>query len=285
MKNALTFDVEEYFHAEAFAPVLRPQEWPSLQSRVVGHTERILDILDDAKVRGTFFVLGWVGRRHPALVRRIGEGGHEVACHGNDHRMLQRLTPGELLADVTQAKATLEDASGSRVIGYRAPTFSVVRETLWGLDVLCEAGFRYDSSIFPVLHDRYGIPDAPRFPHRVKTASGELAEFPLSTLLIAGHRVPVAGGGYFRLFPYRLSRWALGRLNTVERQPCVFYLHPWELDAAPPRLPEGWLTRVRHTINTSRTEGRLRRLLTDFDFAPVVEVLLLNGILTPGDLS
>ena len=172
MKNALTFDVEEYFHAEAFAGVVRPEEWPTLESRVVALTDQLLDTLDEARARATFFVLGWVADRHPGLVRSIAGRGHEVACHGYAHRMIHRLTPAGFAEDVGRAKSALEDASGCAVLGYRAPTFSVTRETLWSLDVLCEAGFRYDSSIFPIVHDRYGIPDAPRFPHRRRTERG-----------------------------------------------------------------------------------------------------------------
>jgi polysaccharide deacetylase family protein (PEP-CTERM system associated) len=284
MKNALTFDVEEYFHAEAFSRVLRPEEWPTLESRVTRSTERLLDILDRDGVRATFFVLGWVAERHPALVREIASLGHEIACHGHGHRMIQHLTRKEFEQDVGQAKRALEDATGRGVLGYRAPTFSIMRETLWSLDVLAEAGFRYDSSIFPILHDRYGIPDAPRFPHRMKAPNGcELTEFPLSTVLVLGRRVPVAGGGYFRLFPYRFTRRAIIRLNQRESQPAMVYLHPWEIDPDQPRLPVGPLTRFRHLVNVGRTEVRLRRLLSDFTFASAADVLAGAGLLVTGD--
>ncbi len=283
MKNALTFDVEEYFHAEAFARVLRPEEWPSLESRVEATTERILDILDREHVRATFFVLGWVAERHPALVREIASLGHEIGCHGYGHRMIQHLTRSEFERDVTRAKIALEDAVGRAVLGYRAPTFSIMRETLWSLEVLCEAGFRYDSSIFPIVHDRYGIPDAPRFPHRLKAPNGcELAEFPMSTVVVLGRRVPVAGGGYFRLMPYSLTRRALRRINR-DGQPAMVYLHPWELDPDQPRVPVGPLTRFRHLVNVGKTETRLVRLLGDFAFAPVAEVLAGAGLLTIGE--
>ena len=284
MKNALTFDVEEYFHAEAFAGVLRPEEWPGLESRVVATTERILDILDREHVRATFFVLGWVAERHPSLVREIASLGHEIGCHGFGHRMIQHLTRSEFEQDVRRAKSALEDASGHAVIGYRAPTFSVMRETLWSLSVLCEAGFRYDSSIFPIVHDRYGIPDAPRFPHRLKTLNGgDLIEFPMSTVLMLGRRVPVGGGGYFRITPYSLTRRALRRINASDRQPAMVYLHPWELDPDQPRLPVGPLTRFRHLVNVGKTEARLVRLLGDFAFAPAAEVLAETGLLAIGD--
>jgi len=284
MKNALTFDVEEYFHAEAFTGVLRPEEWPGLESRVVATTERIIDILDREHVRATFFVLGWVAERHPSLVREIASLGHEIGCHGFGHRMIQHLTRSEFERDVRRAKSALEDASGHAVIGYRAPTFSVMRETLWSLSVLYEAGFRYDSSIFPIVHDRYGIPDAPRFPHRLKTLNGgDLIEFPMSTVLMLGRRVPVGGGGYFRIMPYSLTRRALRRINARDRQPAMVYLHPWELDPDQPRLPVGPLTRFRHLVNVGKTEARLVRLLGDFAFAPAAEVLAETGLLAIGD--
>jgi polysaccharide deacetylase family protein (PEP-CTERM system associated) len=284
MKNALTFDVEEYFHAEAFARVLRPEEWPTLESRVTRATERLLDILDRDRVRATFFVLGWVAERHPSLVREIASLGHEIACHGYGHRMIQHLTRQEFELDVTRAKRALEDATGRAVLGYRAPTFSIMRETLWSLDVLAEAGFRYDSSIFPVVHDRYGIPDAPRFPHRLRAPNGcEITEFPMSTVEILGRRLPVAGGGYFRLFPYGLTRRAITRINARDGRPAMVYLHPWEIDPDQPRLPVGPLTRFRHLVNVGRTEARLTRLLSDFSFAPAAEVLAETGLLAIGD--
>jgi polysaccharide deacetylase family protein (PEP-CTERM system associated) len=283
MKNALTFDVEEYFHAEAFARVLRPEEWPTLESRVTRSTERLLDILDRERVRATFFVLGWVAERHPGLVREIASLGHEIACHGYGHRMIQQLSRPDFERDVTRAKGALEDAVGRPVLGYRAPTFSIMRATLWSLDVLIEAGFRYDSSIFPVVHDRYGIPDAPRFPHRLKAPSGgEITEFPMSTVTMLGRRVPVAGGGYFRLFPYRVTRRAIARING-ERQPAMVYLHPWEIDPDQPRIPVGPLTRFRHLVNVGKTEARLRRLIAELSFAPAAEVLAETGLLAIGD--
>jgi len=283
MKNALTFDVEEYFHAEAFARVLRPEEWPTLESRVTRSTERLLDILDRERVRATFFVLGWVAERHPSLVREIASLGHEIACHGYGHRMIQHLSRPDFERDVIRAKRALEDAVGRPVLGYRAPTFSIMRATLWSLDVLIEAGFRYDSSIFPVVHDRYGIPDAPRFPHRLKApGGGEITEFPMSTMTVLGRRLPVAGGGYFRLFPYRVTRRAIARING-ERQPAMVYLHPWEFDPEQPRLPVGPLTRFRHLVNVGKTEPRLRRLLTEVSFAPASEVLAETGFLAIGD--
>lgn len=280
MINALSFDVEEYFHAEVFAGVVRPEAWPSLESRVVATTERILDLLAGRGIAATFFVLGWVAERHPGLVRRIETQGHEVACHGYGHQMITRLNRREFTADVRRAKATLEDTTGREVIGYRAPTFSVVRDTLWSLEVLAELGFRYDSSIFPIAHDRYGIADAPRFPHRRPAGAGAaIAEFPLSTVVGGRWRLPVAGGGYFRLWPYALTAWAIRRLNRRERQPAMVYLHPWEIDGGQPRLPVGRAAQFRHSVNTHRTLAKLSRLLQDFRFAPARDVLGGAGVL------
>jgi len=286
MLNALSFDVEEYFHAEAFSCTVRPDEWPTLESRVVRATERLLDLLEEASTSATFFVLGWVAERQGALIRAIHTRGHEVACHGYGHQMITRQSRAEFAEDVHRGKATIEDAAGTEVIGYRAPTFSVVRETLWSLEVLAAAGFRYDSSIFPIVHDRYGFPDAARFPHRVAAGPGlEMGEFPLSTVARFGWRLPVAGGGYFRLFPYRLTRRAVRSLNEGEGQPAIVYLHPWEIDPDQPRLSVGWLTHLRHSVNTRTTEPKIRRLLRDFRFAPVRDVLIGSGVLVSGGTS
>jgi polysaccharide deacetylase family protein (PEP-CTERM system associated) len=283
MVNALTFDIEEYFHAEAFAKVVTPARWSTLTSRVVLTTERLLDQLEEMSTAATFFVLGWVAERHPGLMRRIRDRGHELACHGYGHQMITRQSRSEFARDVTRAKAAIEDASGESVIGYRAPTFSVVRDTLWSLEALAEAGFRYDSSIFPIVHDRYGIPGAARFPHRHRFGSGsELAEFPLSTVSLLGWRFPVAGGGYLRLLPYGVTRRAIRYLNRYERQPAMVYVHPWELDVEQPRLPVGILTQLRHSMNTSATEAKLRRLMREFRFAPARDVLEGAGVLVTG---
>jgi polysaccharide deacetylase family protein (PEP-CTERM system associated) len=280
MINALTFDVEEYFHAEAFAGVVDARDWATLESRVVGATERILMLLEEARVAATFFVLGWVADRYPSLVRAIGRGGHELASHGYGHQMITRLGRAEFAEDIRRGKGAVEDAAGTVVIGYRAPTFSVVRETLWSLDILAEAGFRYDSSIFPIVHDRYGIPDAPRFPHRRLVGDGSaIGEFPLSTVAAGRWRMPVAGGGYFRLLPYALTHRALRYLNETERQPGMVYVHPWELDTGQPRLPVGRLTQFRHSVNTRGVEAKLRRLVKDFRFGPVRDVLAGAGLL------
>jgi len=282
MLNALTFDVEEYFHAESLAAVVRPADWSQLPSRVADSTRLVLDVLDAHRVTATFFVLGWVAHRQPRLVREIPARGHELACHGFAHRLLYAMDPTGFRADVRQAKRVIEDAAGVAVVGYRAPTFSVVRETLWSLEILAEEGFRYDSSIFPIHHDRYGIPDAPRFPHRVPLSTGRaMVEFPITTLSVAGQRLPFSGGGYFRLVPYPAIRAALRRVNAAERMPAMVYLHPWELDPGQPRLPVRGLSRFRHYVNLRRTLRKLERLLEDFAFAPVNRVLREAGFAEP----
>jgi polysaccharide deacetylase family protein (PEP-CTERM system associated) len=279
MHNALTFDVEEYFQVEAFSSVIRKEQWDAYPSRVADSTRRLLDLLARRAVRATFFVLGWVAARHIALVRDIGAAGHELACHGYAHRPIYTMTPDAFREDVRRGKRAVEDAAGTPVLGYRAPTFSVVKNCLWALEILAQEGFVYDSSIFPIIHDRYGIRDAHRFPHQVSLAHGALVEFPITTVQIAGHRLPLCGGGYFRLAPYRLVRAGLHRVNRHEGKPAIVYLHPWEMDPGQPRAPVGYLTRLRHSVNIHRTAAKLERLLADFPFAPVGEVLREQGLL------
>ncbi len=280
MQNALTFDVEEYFQVEAFSSVVRMEQWDSYPSRVVDSTRRLLDLLARRTVRATFFVLGWVAARHASLVRDIRAGGHELACHGYAHRPIYTLTPDAFRDDVRRGKQAVEDAGGVRVLGYRAPTFSVVKNSLWALEILAEEGFVYDSSIFPIVHDRYGIPDAPRFPYRVALPhGGDLVEFPITTLQIAGQRLPFCGGGYFRLAPYRLVRAGLRHVNRHDGKPAIVYLHPWEMDPDQPRAPVGYLRRLRHSVNIHRTATKLDWLLAEFPFAPVDEVLCEQHLL------
>jgi polysaccharide deacetylase family protein (PEP-CTERM system associated) len=274
MRNALSFDVEEYFQVEAFASVVDPHHWDRHPSRVADSTRKLLDLLASRGVRATFFALGWVAARQPGLLREIRAGGHELACHGYAHRLIYTMSRDAFRDDIRRAKSTIEDATGTPVFGYRAPTFSVVRKSLWALEVLVEEGFAYDSSIFPIHHDRYGIPDAPRFPHRVEFGGGaELLEFPMTTVEVAGQRIPFCGGGYFRLTPYPLIRAGVRRVNGRDGMPVIVYLHPWEFDPLQPRLPARALTRFRHGLNIARTAGKLDRLLRDFAFAPVGDVL------------
>lgn len=279
--NALTVDVEDYFHVAALAPSIPRETWASREPRVVANTQRLLAILGQFGVRGTFFILGWVAERYPQLVRDIAACGHEIACHGFSHRLVYEQSPEEFYEETRRAKNLLEDISGSAVHGYRAASYSIVRKSLWALDILADLGFVYDSSIFPVRHDRYGIPDAERVPHRMSTPKGKsIVEWPLATARILGMRLPVAGGGYFRLLPYRLSRWGLASINRREMRPFIFYLHPWEIDPAQPRVSATWLSRFRHYTNLEKCEERLRRLLSEFRFGTARGGLIQLGLLS-----
>jgi polysaccharide deacetylase family protein (PEP-CTERM system associated) len=271
--NAMSVDVEDYFQVSAFEHVVDRSEWATRESRVCRNTERLLDIFDEHDVTATFFVLGWVAEHFRPLVRTIAERGHEIASHGYAHRLVYSQTPEAFRQDVGRAKKLLEDVSGQAVAGYRAPSFSITRQSLWALDVLIEEGYRYDASIFPIRHDRYGIPDSPRQPYQVTRPSGSLTEVPGSTVRLGSTNLPVAGGGYFRLLPYWWTRWGIARLNGVERQPAVFYLHPWEIDPDQPRIPAGMVSRFRHYRNLDKTEMRLRRLLRDFHFSSLQRLL------------
>jgi len=259
--NALTIDVEDYFQVSALAPHFPRARWETIPCRVETNVGRILALLGEAHVHATFFTLGWVAERYPALVRAIAAQGHEIASHGYWHQRITELTPGAFLEDIRRAKAVLEEVSGTAVIGYRAPSFSVGRHSLWAFDAIAEAGYRYSSSVYPIRHDHYGLPDAPRFPFRPRPG---VLEVPVSTVCLLRINVPAGGGGYFRLLPYGLSRWLIQRVNRVDGQPAVFYLHPWEIDAAQPRVRQASAkTRFRHYVNLHRTEGRLRSLLRD----------------------
>jgi len=272
--NAMTVDVEEHFHVSGFRDVVRPADWSRFESRVEMNTYRLLDIFAAHDVSATFFVLGWVAERHPGLVRSIQRAGHEVACHGYAHKLAYESTPDEFRDDVCRSKKILEDITGASVIGYRAPSFSIVKSSLWALDILAQEGFKYDSSIFPIRHDRYGIPGALRFPYPCKTNNGNgLMQFPVSTLRAGGLTIPVGGGGYFRLFPYAMTRWAIHRLNQTEKNPAIMYIHPWELDPAQPRIRGPVAGRFRHYVNLHTTEAKLRRLLGTFAFTTLRAML------------
>lgn len=271
--NAMTVDVEDYFQVSAFDEVVPRSRWDEMPSRVVANTERMLRVFAEHDVRGTFFVLGWVAERFPSLVALIADLGHEIASHGHSHRLIYDQTPRAFRDDVRRAKDVLEGASGQRVEGYRAPSFSITARSLWALDVLIEEGYRYDASIFPIRHDRYGIPDSPRHPYVLPRNGGALVEAPGSTARIGPMNLPVGGGGYFRILPYAWTRWGIARLNARERRPAVFYLHPWEIDPDQPRMHASLLSRFRHYRNLDQTEPRLRRLLSEFRFAPLRQVL------------
>jgi polysaccharide deacetylase family protein (PEP-CTERM system associated) len=271
--NAMSVDVEDYFHVTAFDKTVPRGTWDRLESRVCRNTDALLEMFADGGVRGTFFVLGWVAERYPRLIRTIAHAGHEVACHSHQHRLVFDMTRDEFRNDLRRAKRAIEDASGASVIGYRAPTFSITKQSLWALDVLIEEGFIYDSSIFPIHHDRYGIPEASRHVHRITRPAGSIWEVPASTLRVAGVNVPVGGGGYFRILPYTWSRWAISRVNASEGEPVIFYLHPWEIDPGQPRMPAALAARWRHEFGLSRTRQRLQRLVRAFRFAPIRDVL------------
>ena len=267
--NVLTVDVEEYYHGVEFSETLGVDGIRELPSRVVAQSERLLDVLDDHGARGTFFILGVVAQRYPRLVRQIADRGHEIASHGWDHTRVFELGAAGFRADVRRAKHAVEQAAGRIVRGYRAPNYSIRRDTPWAFPILSEEGFVYDSSIYPVIHDRYGFPDAPRFPHVAQSADGlELWEVPVGTARFAGTNLPV-GGGFFRLFPTSLIRAAIASVNRAEQQPVVLYVHPWEFDPAQPRPRMSWKHRVRHYTGLDTAERKLRGLLADFRFAAI----------------
>jgi len=276
--NAMTVDVEDYFQVSAFEDRVCRTEWHKFESRVCRNTERLLEIFDDVGVRATFFVLGWVAEQFPELVRQICMGGHELASHGYAHRLVYSITPQEFRDDLRRAKAALESAAGVPILGYRAPSFSITRHSMWALDVLIEEGYVYDASIYPIHHDRYGIPGWLRHVHKVERPGGSLWELPGSTMRLAGMNFPIGGGGYFRLLPYGWTRRGIERLNESEQQPAIFYLHPWEIDPGQPRIAGSGLTQVRHYGNLAKTETRLRRMLSEFTFGRVSDVLQLAEV-------
>jgi polysaccharide deacetylase family protein (PEP-CTERM system associated) len=272
MKNALTVDVEDYFHVTAFERVITPLDWDRYPYRAGYNTRKVLDLFDRFAVKGTFFILGWVAERDPGLVREIQRRGHEIACHGYSHQLIYRTGPEAFRTDVHRAKTLLEDQTGIPVTGYRAPSYSITSASLWALDILIEEGFTYDSSIFPIRHDIYGMPDAPRFPHDIRRPAGVIREFPISTVQIGRLRLPVGGGGYLRLLPAEWFRRSFVRLNTLGH-PAVLYFHPWEIDPDQPRIKAGFRSRFRHYLNLKRMEGRLSTLCSSLPFAPMSEVL------------
>jgi polysaccharide deacetylase family protein (PEP-CTERM system associated) len=272
--NAMTVDVEDYFHVSAFDGLIPRSHWAAMESRVCRNTERLLALFEETGVSATFFILGWVAERYPSLIQQIARQGHEIASHGYAHRLVYDQTRQAFREDVARAKALLEDISGQAVYGYRAPSYSITPRSLWAFDVLLETGHRYDSSIFPIHHDRYGIPASSRQAYSVTRAAGTILELPASTCRIGGMNLPVGGGGYFRLLPYAWTRFGIDWINRVEHRPAIFYIHPWEIDPDQPRLRGSLLSRTRHYRNLHLTEPRLRRLLKDFSFAPVLKAML-----------
>jgi polysaccharide deacetylase family protein (PEP-CTERM system associated) len=274
MQNAFTIDVEDYYQVSAFEKAVDRGAWSRFPSRVEANTRRVLDLLDLHRTKATCFILGCVAEAHPELVREIDKRGHEIACHGYSHRLIYNQTPADFRDETRRAKDTLEQLSGKTVRGYRAASYSITKRSLWAIDTLIELGFEYDSSIFPVRHDRYGIPGGPRFPHTVEREGGKtIVEFPISTLDLGGYRLPVGGGGYFRIFPYQVSAGAIAYLNRRERQPAMFYVHPWEVDPEQPRIAASMLSRFRHYHNLDKCEERLDKLLRSAPFGKVTDVL------------
>ncbi|MCU0599695.1 MAG: DUF3473 domain-containing protein [Desulfobacterales bacterium] len=268
MQNYLTIDVEDYFHVSAFADIISSNNWDLMEQRVHINTKSILQLLKKYEVRATFFVLGWIADKHPQVVKDIVKDGHEIGCHSYWHRPVFELTPQEFREDTLRAKSILESICGKRIASYRAPSYSITRKSLWALDILKEAGFKIDSSIFPIIHDMYGIPESPRFGYTLP--GNGLYEFPITTMMLWGKNIPVGGGGYFRLFPYWFTKFALRRVNNTEKQPFVFYLHPWEIDCNQPRFNKARLfSKFRHYNNLGKTRDRFERLLNDFEFVPL----------------
>lgn len=270
ISNALTIDVEDYFQVSAFAPHISRSDWNSRECRVERNIGRILELLDKHHTKATFFTLGWIAERYPHLVCQIAGQGHEIASHGYGHERASDMTEKAFFADIDLAKVILEDLCGVEVKGYRAPSFSIGAKNLWAFDCLAKAGYRYSSSVYPIRHDHYGMPDSPRFAYQVRPG---LTEIPITTMRLFNRNLPSSGGGYFRLLPYSLSRWMLKRVNSGDKQSGVFYFHPWEIDAGQPRI-EGISskTRFRHYVNIPRMEGRLNQLLGDFKWGRMDEV-------------
>lgn len=272
-KNALTVDVEDYFQVAALAEAVDRKDWSTMEYRVEANTDQLLELFEQRGVKATFFTLGWVAERSPDLVRRIQKAGHEIASHGYSHQLVYNQTPDVFRQETRKSKQILEDITGEPINGYRAASYSITAESRWALDILCEEGFTWDSSIFPVHHDRYGMPGTPHQPYILEAPKGgTLKEFPLSTCPVGNYRMPIAGGGYFRLYPYALSRWGLGKINRAG-QPFIFYLHPWEIDTGQPRLKVKAFSRFRHYNNLDKCMNRLQRLLTDFQFGSVSDVM------------
>jgi len=272
IRNAMTIDVEDYFQVSAFAPYIARSDWDGRECRVERNIERILALLDERQTKATFFTLGWIAERYPQLVRAIVAGGHELASHGYGHERVSDLNPQTFAEDIGRAKKLLEDLGGQAVLGYRAPSFSIGERNLWAFDTLLEQGYRYSSSVYPIQHDHYGMPDSPRFAYPVREG---LLEVPVTTLRKFNRNFPSSGGGYFRLLPYALSRWMIRQVNEIDQQPAVFYFHPWEIDTEQPRVAgiDG-KSRFRHYVNIPRTHGRIAQLLSDFAWGRMDEIFL-----------
>jgi polysaccharide deacetylase family protein (PEP-CTERM system associated) len=268
--HAMTVDVEDYYHVAAFAKVIKPSDWDNWPSRVEANTHKLLQLFSDHDLKITFFILGWVAERYPELVKTIRAQGHEIASHGYSHQLIYKQLPQVFRAETAKSKQILEDLGQAPVHGYRAASYSITLNSLWALDILAELGFTWDSSIFPTRHDNYGIPGSPEEPYRIITNKGSLLEFPLTTAKVLGQAIPAAGGGYFRQYPYALSRWLFERASLNQTKPQIFYLHPWEVDPEQPRVPNAsWFSNFRHYTNLKRCMPRLERMITDFNFGTI----------------
>lgn len=275
--NILTIDVEDYFQVENFAKTVKFSEWGRFESRVEVNTERLLSILTERGVRATFFVLGWIAERQKGLVKKIHSQGHEIASHGYAHRLVYEQSPDEFRSDLRKSRVILEDIIQKPVIGYRAPTYSITKRSLWALDILVEEGFKYDSSIFPIHHDKGGLPAANRYPHKIPTECGSIMEFPISTIKLLGQNIPFSGGGYFRLLPYWFISSSIKAINN-EGHPVMTYLHPWEFDPGQPRIKSLTLGAFRHYVNIAKAGCKLKKMLRDFKFGPARDWLDSNGV-------
>lgn len=283
ISNALTIDVEDYFQVSAFAPYIARSEWDRRECRIERNVDRILSMLDRHQTQATFFTLGWIAERYPQLIRRIADQGHEIASHGHGHQRATDLDEADFIVDIERAKNVLEDVGGTAVTGYRAPSFSIGTHNLWAFDCLARAGYRYSSSIYPIQHDHYGMPNAPRFAHRVNDT---LMEIPITTLRLFGRNLPASGGGYFRLLPYSVSRWMLRQVHAREGESAVFYFHPWEIDGDQPRIAGiDRKTRFRHYVNIDRMEQRLNCLLRDFQWGRMDHLFLNRAVPLAGSRS
>lgn len=287
--HAMTIDVEDYYHVAAFAKVIQTSEWERYPSRVVANTQQLLALFERKGMQATFFVLGWVAERYPELVREIDRQGHEIASHGYSHQLVYGQTPEVFREETHKSKQLLEQLVQKPCDGYRAASYSITAQSLWALDILAELGFKWDSSIFPIRHDRYGMPNSPEAPYRIRLKSGrELVEFPLTTANVAGMSVPAAGGGYFRQYPYFLSKWLFRRASLNETRPQIFYLHPWEIDTQQPRIANAsWFSRFRHYTNIDKCQPRLERLIDDFRFGTMSQSLAqlkIEQVLDAGQL-
>lgn len=285
--NILTVDVEDYFMVSAFSDIVKIDNWDSYSSRIDDNTMRVLDILESLDTKGTFFILGWVAERYPKIVKEIDRRGHEIACHSYQHKLVYDMTIEEFKKDTVKAKAILEEIVGKTIYGYRAPSYSITKKSMWAVEILREAGFLYDSSIFPIVHDRYGYPEFHRFPTVLETAYGKILEIPMSTIQIFNRNIPVGGGGYLRLFPLAFTEWAIRKLNAKENKSAILYFHPWEIDTKQQRINGTYLSRFRHYTNIRKTESRIGHLLKTFRFEPISEVLRyqIRSLMEDGEIK